>query len=691
MPRDTNKPTKNTTANPPVAAGTPRYGLRGVQYKYSHSKAPHVPPPKPPKERPALPQSIARKGKNQRTVTQAAPADTGINQVDALVDQDNQVQPEPERLAPEAHNFNPISASASTSISAQAENTPSVLDSIAENASMVTEEISTPGIEASQRLNTAPSTQNTQAHGHISLTMPLGNPLCTPRRSNPSIGFTSPAVVIFQTPPNWARFDQDDSQMPPFVPNTSIPFDTSTFLARSPPALTRYPNSLDSGPSSLAFRATEFADPGSGPALNEQPRNASTLAEDVFRPQPTLTIAAPVQSTNFNTMYTTIMRTIPSILPVAPMTLVPARSSGSAPLRFPSKSSSNITSREGSALPDDLVPAQDLSVSQNTALGLVATREQGSLWHSSVAPSSHRLSRMHLPTPRTRASHPEETQHMMYLRQGDFKYDQVTFIKHMKHRWCLYLAAQDPFPINILPAQELCISYAEQVLQASHAQYNITQEAFDYVRKKDSNIRNSFLSGLLNVVEEGYDVTAASGDKIDELIKNLNFAHNSYDLITKKVKGRYRHHCIGKVISIILFTKRSRGRPVGVRFIRELMGDIGTEPAQDLPSLAANAFAPVATIALACTMILHALHSIKAGDSSNRKPKTIKPVKFAEQKYGGHYRTILAKMKQYSRLGEVQKAYMEEIMKEYLVCHATTGEESDGELEFDDEMMSDGE
>ncbi|KAG8682117.1 hypothetical protein FRC08_015184, partial [Ceratobasidium sp. 394] len=88
--------------------------------------------------------------------------------------------------------------------------------------------------------------------------------------------------------------------------------------------------------------------------------------------------------------------------------------------------------------------------------------------------------------------------------------------------------------------------------------------------------------------------------------------------------------------------------------------------------------------------ILYALHSIKAGDSSKRKPRTPKPVKFSEDKYGTHYRSILEKMKQYSRLQEVQKTYMEEIMKEYLAVHTSAGKDSDSELDFDDEMLSDG-
>ncbi|KAG8714147.1 hypothetical protein FRC08_012312 [Ceratobasidium sp. 394] len=69
-----------------------------------------------------------------------------------------------------------------------------------------------------------------------------------------------------------------------------------------------------------------------------------------------------------------------------------------------------------------------------------------------------------------------------------------------------------------------------------------------------------------------------------------------------------------------------------------------------------------------------------------------KPVKFSESKYGKLYRTILAKLKQYDRLREVQKMYMEEIMKQYLAAQVTSDNDSDGDdFTFDDEMQSDGE
>ncbi|KAG8733826.1 hypothetical protein FRC10_012128 [Ceratobasidium sp. 414] len=707
MPRASSKPTSSqNTAAPyqvPEAVETHRYGTRGVRYKYSNGKAPHIPPPEPPTERPSLPKSAARKRKDPTP----GEGERGGSELE-------QHNSEPEHEQSEPHNSEPPQASTLDSIDTRMEHSAAVLSPVDENIPhppAIPEDTITPSLDSSQQSSTALVARDTQGSYHAVryirhvltltqagngiITTASGNPLRTPRRSNRPIGYTTPAVVIFGNSSNWPGFDHDDSQMPSFVPNTSIPFDTNVFSITMSPHPSRQVGVHQSNFSSWALCGNEFANPGSSSGVDEQPYNMGNLDQDVFPSQPTqvATMSTPTfaesapifeapaltpavtapASANFNTLYATIMRTIPPILPAAPRAPTPMRPSG----------------REGSMLRDNPASTQLVLASRASSTAPDVGHEN-EIWGSSVAPSNFRLPRALLPPP-PRSHVRQDTYRPNSLRQGNFSYDQVSFIKFMKQRWGLYLVAEDPFPINVLPAQELCLLYAESILGISRAACGITQSTFDYVRKKDSNIRNGFLHGLLKVVEEDYGVTAASKSRVEELILNVNFAHISYDLTTKKITGRYCHPCICKVIKIVLFTRRSRGRPVGVRFIRELMGDTTAESDQDLHDLAANAGAPVAIIALACTLILHALQSIKAGDSSNRKAKTVKPVKFSEQKYGGPYRTILAKMKQYPRLGEVQKAYMEEIMKEYLVAHASTGDESDEELEFDDDMLSDGE
>ncbi|KAG9079382.1 hypothetical protein FRC06_007764 [Ceratobasidium sp. 370] len=507
--------------------------------------------------------------------------------------------------------------------------------------------------------------------------MTLSNPLRTPRRPNHPVGFTTPTVVLIQNPQDWRNSNHDDMQITPFMPNTSIPFDTSILaISMSPQIHTR-----QSGFNSWMPRESKLADPRSGSGLSSVEFRETT---DMFQSKPSTqvatTFAAPAPATDFNTLYATIMSTIPPTLLVAPVTPAPVNSwPGPSPLTLPQNPSTEVVLHESSVLRNDQVLAQ---ASRASSVTPGAGHGSEDIWHSSVVPSGFRLPRALLPPPRSQPDGP----HPGSLRQGDFTHDQVSFNNQMKHRWSFYLSTEDPFPINVLPAQELCMSYAEKVLGVTRMAYQISQCNFDYVCRKDSNIRNGFLSGLLKDVEQDYDVTTASGSKIDRLVLNMNFAHKSFDVATKKIHGHYCHPCIMKAIKIMLFTKRSRGRPVGVRFIREIMGDAPEESNQSARDLVANTGAPIATIALACTL------SIKAGDSSKRKLKTVKPIKFSEQKYGGTYRTILARLKQYPRLTEVRKAYMEDIMKEYLVVQASSNDDSDGEeLAFDDEMMSNGE
>ncbi|KAG9075542.1 hypothetical protein FS749_012777 [Ceratobasidium sp. UAMH 11750] len=550
----------------------------------------------------------------------------------------------------------------------------------------IPEDTNISSFDTSQDMSTALVLHSAQSNQATSM-IASSNPLSTPRRPNRPIGFSTPAVVIFQNSQDWTQPNHDDLQIAPFVPNTSIPFDTSVLsITMSPHPNSRQICIQQSGFGSWVPRGSELAPPHLGAGLNifGESHNVTDFSEDVFQSQSTQAVTAP--AADFNTLFTAVMGNIPPTLPTAPMTPAPNASANPRLRQLTQGPSSTASSREGSMLRDDPVPSQSLPASRAGSAALEAGQENGDCWRSSVAPSSFQLSRAYLP-PRP----PSNSYRPNSLRQGDFTHEQVVFIKYMKHRWCFYLVTEDPFPTNVFPAREACFLYAEKVLNVSRASCQLSQ-IFDYVRKKDSNIRNTFLSGLLLAVEESYDVNTTSGTKIDGLISNLNFAHRSWDTVTKKVVGRYCNPCVAKIIKILLFTKRSRGRPTGIRFIRELMGDPTGEADLNTHNHVPDIGAPLATICLACTLILYALHSIKAGDSSSRKRDTPKPVKFSESKYGKLYRTILAKLKQYDRLREVQKMYMEEIMKQYLAAQVTSDNDSDGDdLTFDDEMQSDGE
>ncbi|KAG8723802.1 hypothetical protein FRC12_024426 [Ceratobasidium sp. 428] len=70
MPRMSTNAAAATAARPSNSADEPRYQLRNVAYKYSHTQAPRVPSPKPPTERPPLPTSLAKKRRGPRSKKQ---------------------------------------------------------------------------------------------------------------------------------------------------------------------------------------------------------------------------------------------------------------------------------------------------------------------------------------------------------------------------------------------------------------------------------------------------------------------------------------------------------------------------------------------------------------------------------------------------------------------------------------------
>ncbi|KAG8703835.1 hypothetical protein FRC08_002612 [Ceratobasidium sp. 394] len=684
-----------------------RYGTRRMAYKFSKSKAPVIPPPAA-TQGATSPASVNCTEKRPYGNKGAGAAVTAANETGegnaatcSQADQIDQGESQPEQRELEQHNLEvpnsgplPFNTPGSAVVHADDSHSGSIPQiGHLPQLPTISEDTTTPS--TSQDMSTALVLRNTQGNQAASITT-SSTLFSTPRRPNRPVGFNTPALVIIQNSQDWTQSNHDDLQIAPFIPNPSIPLDTSVLsISVSPHPNSRQICIQQSGFSSWMPRESEFAPPQSGASLNtpSKTHTAMNFNQDVFQAQPTRAIEAPPNQ--FKRLYDTIMGTIPPVLPTAPMTPAPNALANPRLLQLPQGPPSAASSRESSILRDEPVPAQALHASRvsSTSRASSAAPEAGhgsnDTWRSSVAPSSFQLSRAYLP-PASRPPGYSNGYRPNSLRQGNFTYEQVIFIKYMKYRWAFSLATEDPFPINVLPAREACFSYAEKTLEVSRTSCQLSQ-VFDYVRKKDSGIRNSFLNGLLLAVEESYDVNTTSGLKIDDLISNMNFAHASWDKATRKIVGRYRNPCIAKVIKIVLFTKRSRGRSIGVRFIRELMGDpeeLDVTTHTPMPTIGA----PVATIGLACTLILHALHSIKAGDSSSRKRDTPKPVKLSESKYGKLYRTILAKLKQYERLGEVKELFMEEIMKEYLVAQAASDDGSDGdELEFDDEMQSDGE
>ncbi|EUC56764.1 hypothetical protein RSOL_195530, partial [Rhizoctonia solani AG-3 Rhs1AP] len=230
--------------------------------------------------------------------------------------------------------------------------------------------------------------------------------------------------------------------------------------------------------------------------------------------------------------------------------------------------------------------------------------------------------------------------------------------------------------------------YAEEDLEVLRNDCNIGQSALEFVRKKESSIRCELQAGILSIIEESYGVNNTTIEKLNKLISQLNYVYTEYNIETKKVSGRYHHPCLIRILVAILFTKRKRGRPIGVRFMPLIMEAHHSMDEARLPEAAGIT---TSMIALACTLVLCGLQSIKAGDSSERLgTRREKPVPFTKKRYSAHYRNFANKIKQYNRVEEVRKAYLEEIMRGYLQVQLDEMEDSDVNIEANDEMHSDG-
>ncbi|KAG8706663.1 hypothetical protein FRC09_002292 [Ceratobasidium sp. 395] len=486
-----NKEKTNPVSHPLDAPGGPGragpYQTRGVKLKFSHTKAPHVPPPDPPSERVPVPESAAARRRRIAKEKQAA-TETGTNSQGPANEAGQ--QPEPEQTP---HPSGPSSAA---------------LESPAIRSETPAQ---TTGPLAAPDCTNVPTTASLEQGRESTSLIPTSSnlPFSTPRRANHSqFSFGPPAFVFIGNQPN---YNDIDAQFPaPFIPNHSIPFlQQLNTISPQRPGFTQAPLS------NYGYNNTEFADPHPGPGTTEAGlvvgSAQSNIAQDIFHPHPT-SIISPVA--NYNMLYSTVMGTIPAFLPSAPVPPPPSNASHS----------SGLMSRESSVFHDDPVPAQATpalrtgSVPPNTSF-------RHNSHQSSLAPQTSRSSSSHAPT-----QMPPAAPRPNSLRQGDFTHDQVTAIKHMRHRYQFYLVTEDPFPINVYAAREICISYAEEILGASRAVYNINHTTYDFVRAKEANIRHGFSNGLLKVVEEGYGVNASTGSKLETLICDSNFVYASFDL-----------------------------------------------------------------------------------------------------------------------------------------------------------------
>ncbi|KAG8757211.1 hypothetical protein FRC11_004720 [Ceratobasidium sp. 423] len=740
----------------PHTTPTEGYNTRKKGYKYSHTKAPYVPPPPRPTKRRPPPVSLACKkqrldvdslNENGSTDPGANPnihpegcADGGViehsregitanSNIDSLGGDDQQTNVTDTVFSPTSphisnHLQNPVSPGPSNMDvgfpeSQRCETTnPSEGFEKQPVISMTTK--LQPSVAPSQvpqmSPNNQPGTWTSVRPGAVDLTGNFGtstsaSDFTTPRRPTRSLGLTTPTVVIIGTPPVWGRFntEQDFPSFPPtIIQSFNQPSARIEDVDADPPLqqhLSGNPsNSLSSQiPHIHNFDPADSAEHASD-ALSETPTGCSRADSSSNLSNHQIAVSAGVSmgstpqvesaslvvrssTPNLLQMCNAIRRTLP---PPPPLTSQSStyQNSSTAMVRVSNPSMNHIgsistpstVSRSTSVSRFSGPHSRTASVTRTNSLALDDwNSREGPSTRGSPAPAANTL----------QISGPHaHTQPLRSLRQSNFHYDQVVFMNSMRRRWHWYLVADDLFPINTNAALELCAQYAEQHLGVSRTDCDITRTALDFVRRKDSGIRNLFQTGLLSIVEESYDVNTDATEKLDELISQSNYIYAEYNIETKKVSGRYRHPCLIRVLNAVLFTKYKRGRPIGISFMPEVIGGDHLTDATELPG---GTGISVSMIALACTLVLYALQSIKAGDTSQRLgTRKGKPLHFTEKKYSGPYRNFVMKLQQYGRLEEVRKSYLEEVMKEYLRFHVDNNEASDVDIEVDDEMHSDG-
>ncbi|KAG8682469.1 hypothetical protein FRC11_014837, partial [Ceratobasidium sp. 423] len=502
---------------------------------------------------------------------------------------------------------------------------------------------------------------------------------------SPTIGLPTPNVLIINTPPIWARFDDTDYEFSAFIQSPRLAFNSpmgrietiddplQSSASLSPTRGTTSTNFTgSSGDSNTSTGLVPRSGMGSAGSASASSFNTAPL-----EPRP--------PNSDISTLYAAIRRTLPPALPPSqtPANLVPHNPvtvvtwAPNLSLVQVAPQSESVSRASSVALIDSVSHSGSMSRASSVS------RADSGFYVNSTAPATQDLARATGP-------HESAIPRRRVLRQKDFVFDQVKFMSYMKRRWHWYLIVENAFPTSTHEAQQLCIQYAEQVMGVTHKDLGIGHNAFEFVRGKDSGIRNSFLTGLLSNVENQYGVNTKSTQRLDELISSGNFAHTTYDPITKKITGRFRHPCLMNVVKAILYAKRARTKPIGFVFMPELMGHTHTnDNSEDAPAPNQIAGAPIPMIALACTVVLYGLKSIRAGDSSIRPRGKSKPLHFTEKKLSTHYLSFMDKLVRYPRIDELRKFYMEFIMGEYLRVRTEVDNDSDG-VESDDEVHSDG-
>ncbi|CAE6534828.1 unnamed protein product [Rhizoctonia solani] len=688
----TSAPASNPDSTPaPNASDTGGYNTRKKAHMYSHIKAPSTPPPRPAK-RQVAPVSVACKRQRVDTgpTTDDGNYNTGLN-----FDQESETISNKNTAGGGSISIPPNqTANLSGGAYQQAidSNTGGLSTSLQTSDALyntVPSDLSNLGIKAPEPELHKTTTQNGNSAKQSTGTE-LQPPMTQqpPRSSNDQTG-TQPSVKIEGT-------DQDILH----------PEHPSQIPSRDPSNLATHWNpSTNSAIATGSIRdssdvISEAQTGGSNSLSHSNPHHSRVTASEGATMGPTsqaqfTPLIRHTSTSNFSRMYNTIRQTL---LPAPSATR--SLDSSTAMVCMPSPNVAHPSYAEPLATSGTILRSHSASSTGGAHSHAGSVTRANSLAHDDWNSREGSMTR-DSPTSSTISSQPpaqissshnrhqDVRQPRRSRRQRDFTYEQLMFMKAMNKRWHWYLISDDSFPINTGMALELCAQYAEQTLELSRKACDIGRPSFDFVRKKDSSIRNSFQTGLLSILEEGYNVNTETTDRLNELISQSNFIYAQYDIETKKVSGRYRHPCLLRVLGAVLFTKSKRGHPIGVCFMPEIMG--GTD-LTDSPEQLGGTGITVAMVALACTLVLHGLKSIKAGDSSQRLgTRKEKPVHFTEKKYSSHYRNFVSKLKEYNRFEEVQKAYLEEIMREYLQLHIDENEDSDGNIEVDDEMHSDGE
>ncbi|KAG8726469.1 hypothetical protein FRC11_000074, partial [Ceratobasidium sp. 423] len=392
----------------------------------------------------------------------------------------------------------------------------------------------------------------------------------TPRRPAQAVGFSTPTVIVFQTPPLWARFDAErEPNFQEFPPGATALFTGPSATIKDADSSTRFQEHPISSNNYSTYVSHQ------DPLLGDFPPAGGSGDLDVFSAAQTSHPDPYLSSSAHN-----LQSTIPAGASMTPATQAPSTALVVRTLR------SNF-SQMYDMIKQTLRPTSTL---QNLD-SIVAM--------------------VHVPctgVPNALAySHTGSVTHANSLLIDDWSSREGS------------IARNSPAPVTIA---------GHSPVPTSRSNGN-THNWSKKVRKKESSIRNLFQTGLLSIVEEGYGVNSGTIDKLNELISQSHYIYAEYNIEMKKVSGRYRHPCLMRILRAILFTKCKHGCPIGVCFMPEIMGGINLT---DVPEESGGNGITAPMIALACTLALYGLQSIRAGDSSQRVgTRKEKPVHFTEK------------------------------------------------------------